>query len=147
MKKGKIIVFDKKSDLSCEKYHKFGRKLLKGSSLVEVLVAMIIIMSSLAAGVILYGKIHKSSLIRMKITANLHVEKIMTETRASKEFVDKEFTIDNIIIQREFIPYEEYENLQVMQVKAINKEGKVLLEKKEIVLLETGSNETKKFEN
>jgi D-ribose pyranose/furanose isomerase RbsD len=113
---------------------KITRMYVKASTLVEVIVAMLIIVSSLFAGAALFVKVEKAYLPGMKINAMFMANSIRSQTHKNKEFFDDVFENNNIKIIRSIKPYKEYDNLHILTFTTETSSGAALFIKKELII-------------
>ncbi len=98
---------------------------LTASTLVEVLVAMVVVMIifSLAMGIVLKVTTSAPSLFRQQ--ANLNIQQILIDSEVSDQPEKEEIMIDSILYIKTVMPYGHYHDLQQIQVTA-QKDGTTL---------------------
>ncbi len=109
-------------------------KKLKASTLLEALVAMVIVMLALGVFTTIYLNVLRSGDYHRKTEAGLLLEKIAMETKQSKTFIDTEFNLEEFVIIKKIITYEGAENLSLLSLKAFDKKEKLLVERNELLL-------------
>ena len=106
---------------------------LKASTLIETIVAMLIItiIFSLAFSIILGIGKNANNMTRTK--AYVLVGTIWQETQAQKAYFDKDFSFRTITIKRSVIETDLNPELITLKVSAFNSRGKKLFEKNELI--------------
>lgn len=111
--------------------------MLKGSTLIETLVAMIIVMLAFGIGLMIYLNVIQSSGAQQKLNAQLQINKVAIETKDKNLFVDGEYTLENLKIVKTLRAYSpESERLKLLKIEAFDWNGKKTGERKELVITE-----------
>ncbi|MCK4661790.1 MAG: type II secretion system protein [Bacteroidales bacterium] len=110
-------------------------KLLKGSTIIEVIVAMMLIMLCYGIITVIFLNIKKTGNNRLKLNAYLLIEHVIQETNKEKSFFDEDYEYDNLIIYKTVSKYQKSEDLKEICFEANNKDGNIIIEKKYIVLV------------
>ena len=108
---------------------------LKASTLVEVIVAMVIISTVFLLSLGVFLNISKHSNNGLKLKAALVSEEIMVSTRQGKLFLDENIPLDNLDIIKQVSSYKSYKDLVLVSIEVKDKRGKSLLVKREIMIL------------
>lgn len=108
------------------------QKKLKGFTLVEAVVSMIIIMVCFSISTMVYLNVVKSDNISSKTKAFLEVKHIASSTFQNHEFFDQTFESDNLTVTRHIEPYQNNPKLKLIIITATNQKGKVLYTFKQI---------------
>lgn len=103
---------------------------------MEVLVAIAIIMTVITIGTIVFLNVTGSSFTGEKLNASLLMNEISISTRKEKTFFDDEITGDGITVSKKIDKYNGQSNLIFLHLAAFNQSGKLLGERKEILLVE-----------
>lgn len=106
---------------------------LKGSTLIEVIVAMVIIMTVHAIALAIFINISGNNNNKIKMKAYLKMEEVWIKTVQESSYFDDEYDFDNIIIKKMISPYEQNKRLKVLQFQAFNMNGKLIIEKKQLI--------------
>ena len=106
---------------------------LQSSTLIEVIIAMLIVLICLFIAFNVYIKTNASANFLQRIQAHLLTEDIFTNTKSKKEYIDKQFEFNNITIHRMIKPYPKSINLVMIELIAMTKKGRILFTKKEVV--------------
>ena len=108
------------------------------STLIEALVAMVIIVFMSGISVMIFLNIDKSGYNRLRTEAIFQINNILIASKKDKIFIDEEYQLDNMIIKKSILPFERISNLKILQVEAQTKSGKFLLSKRELIDCSTG---------
>lgn len=106
----------------------------KGSSLVEVLVAIAICMTIFSIALAILLKANQENSTRLKLQANLFQEELITKVRLNgieenTDFVEQE----GLIVQFEYTDREDYANMKQVTIRILSKNGTPLAIKTLIV--------------
>jgi len=106
---------------------------LKASTLIESLIAMIIMVVSLGIGTLIYTNIMNSDKHRKELKAILLVNKDVVEVKAEKKFIDSEKQIGDWIIKTAVEKYDQSESLYKLSVSVIDQNKKVIIVRNELI--------------
>jgi len=109
---------------------------VKGSTLIEAIIAMLIVTITFAMAMVLMLSISKNSNNSIKTKAYLLTNQIYTQSKAENLYIDQEFDFENVIIKKTILPVKESEELFLLSITAWNKFNNKLVERTEIVNLE-----------
>lgn len=110
---------------------------IRGSTLIETLVAMIIVMLAFGIGLMIYLNVIQSSGVQQKLNAQLQMNRIAIETKDKNLFVDEEDTTGTMKIIKTIQPYSAgSDKLKLMKIEAFDGNGKKLGERKELIKAE-----------
>ena len=113
---------------------KLKNKKLESSTLIEVIVGLVIITITFGIVFRLFVNVNRSENIRLKCNASLLMDKIINSGKADLNYIDEDFDYGYMTIEKTVIPYNKSENLKIMHLKAFDRQKKLILEKKEIIL-------------
>lgn len=99
---------------------------VKASTLVETMVAMVLLCIVMGISMVIFLQSTSSSLNYEKVRASILVQNTIEETRSSFSFSDSEVEVENITLVKSVTPYEGQESLVQVEIVAINSENKVL---------------------
>ncbi len=107
---------------------------IKGSTLIEVIVALLIIL--IVYGILTFfiqklGKQLKHN--KEKSNAYFVIEKTINETKQNNLYYNDEFVTNDIKFVKEVTNYKEYKNIYNLRISAFNKNNVLLVEIKEII--------------
>ena len=108
-------------------------KKLKGSTLVEVLIAMAIVMFVVGLFTTIYLNVLKSSDHYRKIEAALLLDKMAFATKQSRLFLDEEIKADEFVLVKRISPYPGVSNVSRLTLKVFDKSEKLLSERNELI--------------
>lgn len=106
---------------------------LKASTLIEALVAMIIIVVIYTIGLTIFINVNKANNNRLKIEAFLQLEDIVANTKKEARYLDETYDLNNMKIEKIITKYDNNNNLNLLQIKVLTKDNKLLAEHREVV--------------
>jgi len=109
---------------------------VKASTLVESLIAMVIMVVCLGVGTMIYTNVLDSDKQRNKLKAMLLIKKESMEIRSEKNFLDAEKQIGDWIIQRTVEKYDQTENIYKLALSVIDPNKKIIAVHNELILVE-----------
>lgn len=110
-------------------------KKYQGSTLIEVLVAMVIILICAGMGMSAFANLNKDMNGNLDIQAEINMKKIVVDAKAYKKYTDEVFQFEGIRIEKQFRPYQNEKRLILMNVSAFNNRNIKIGEFKEIILV------------
>ena len=111
---------------------------LKASTLVETIIAMLIVTIAFSLALLLMINISRSSNNSLKTKAYFLANNILVQTKAEKTYLDQEFNFGNVVIKKTVTEYENNEELFQLNVSAYDKQNHKLFEQNELVIIERG---------
>lgn len=109
---------------------------VQGSTLIEVLVAMIIIVICLGIASVIILNISKSGNAGLKLFAEQYAEKVIEESKLNLEYQDENYETEGIIIEKRVGLYKNLDGLVELTVTVFNVDMKQLVQKKELIIPE-----------
>lgn len=109
---------------------------LPASSLLEVMVALVVIFTVFGLATSLYVKITMSSYHLAQAKAMAELGKIAADTKLNQTFIDETFPLGSFTVQKTVKEYAAQPNLLEIRFEAKDVNNKVLGEKKQIVTIE-----------
>lgn len=107
---------------------------LKGSSIIEVTVAMVLAGITFGLATAIYFNVVTSSLSSQKLKLSIELKHMAIETRKNETYFDSEIEYgDNVIILKRIEAWNDKPQLLVLHLKALNNDQRVLAEYKELV--------------
>jgi type II secretory pathway pseudopilin PulG len=106
---------------------------LKGSTLIEVMVAMVIVIIIFGLAMMTFINIAKFSNNALKTEAYFNLQKVITETYVNKQFLDEDYEFENMVIRKSITPYPDCKDLRIILFSAYTAENKLIIEKKQVV--------------
>ena len=99
---------------------------VRGSSLIEVITAMIIIGIVFAASVVIYLNVIGSSFVSLKSVAKFHLQEVITKSELEKNYISAEFEFEGVRVFQEVESRPDQPGVKIITWEARNTEGKVL---------------------
>ncbi|OFY26027.1 MAG: hypothetical protein A2275_05835 [Bacteroidetes bacterium RIFOXYA12_FULL_35_11] len=115
-------------------------KKLHASTLIEVLIAMVIIVVVFGIANMIFLNIQKSTNTGIKIAASLELDKIAAETHRNFTYMDEEYKLDRFTIIKKVSNYNKAEELRQLNFEVLDAEGKIILERKELIRIRSIAN-------
>ncbi|HMT27645.1 MAG TPA: hypothetical protein PKD91_00055 [Bacteroidia bacterium] len=106
---------------------------LGASTLIETLIAMIVLFISFVACSAIIVNTIGSSQIPEKVAAEMVISDFVDRTRENAEFYDSETSFDEYTIKRNVYPYKDYINLLVVEIRVLNNRNIEITNRKIIV--------------
>jgi competence protein ComGF len=110
-------------------------KKVKASTMVETIVAMVIIMISMGIGLTLFSNFSRDVNDELRIEAEIKVNSLAVETKLKKTFTDIEIESENLRIQRSILGYDKETRVRELLIEAYSIAGKKACEYKELVII------------
>jgi len=104
------------------------RKKVDGSTLVEVLVSMVIMMIVFSIAIGIYVKVTTSTVSITKQKGELQATSIIRQSINNKDWSDQTILLDSLQFEKKVIPYAGYEDVIEIEVETFNQgisQGKV----------------------
>lgn len=111
---------------------------LKASSLVEVLTAMTIIGVVMGIAMMIFVSVLESDQLYQKHLANHLLNELALQTKNSQLFVDDRIETEYFLVEKNIQSYQGNSELILLHLSAYDKAEKLVLERKELVYLESG---------
>jgi Tfp pilus assembly protein PilV len=108
---------------------------VKASSLIEVLVAMVIMMSTMGIGLAIYQNLTHDSNDDLKIRAEIELNSLASETKLNKTYSEVTIEEEDMRLQRSIEIYEKSKRLRILYLQAFTPFGKKITEYKEIIVI------------
>ncbi len=106
------------------------------STLVEAIIAMLIITIAFSMAMVLMLNISKNSNNSLKTKAYILANDIMVQTKSEKSYIDQEFNYGNIIVKKIVSEYENNEELFQLNISAYDSRNHKLFEQNELIIIE-----------
>ncbi len=111
-------------------------KKLKASSLLETIVALMVIMIVFGIAMTIYVNVMKNSSSLSEVKASLRLDVLAKESKEKKAFFDEDFEEENIDFEKRVTKYQNKEGLLLLELEARDKTNRILAERKEIIVEE-----------
>jgi len=112
------------------------KKKLKASSVLEGLAANALLAIVSVIFSMIYVNVQNSYQMPNKLKASTELERIWTETKKEKKFIDEIIEEKNLVIKKSIEKYRDIDNIRLLKVVITNKKNKVLAERKELIINE-----------
>ena len=109
---------------------------LRAATLIESLIAMIIIVVCLGSGTMIYSNVLSSDKQRVKFKAILLLNREAEQIKKDKFFIDGEQEAGEYIIRRVVKKFPGAENVYSLRMAMLNKEGKIMGTRNELIVIE-----------
>jgi hypothetical protein len=109
---------------------------LKAATLLESIIAMIVIVLCLGIGTMIFVNVLHSDKDKVNLEASLLLNTISKRIQEERIFIDGETIENGYRIQSAFIKYPETENLLQLNMKAFDQNNKLIQERIELIITE-----------
>ena len=99
---------------------------VQGSSIVETITALLIIVISFGAGMSIYLNIITNEQTISKTKTNIILESIMAETMEQKRFLDETIELNGLLIEKVILPFSNGENHRICSISAYHQNGQLI---------------------
>jgi hypothetical protein len=111
------------------------KKKLKAATLLESVIAMVIIVISLSIGIMTFSNILHNDRSATIVKATFLLNDLGTKEKNNRTFIDGEERKENVLLKKTFNKYENTESLLEMKLQAYDQD-KLILETKEVISLQ-----------
>ena len=110
----------------------------KGSSLIEVVIAMVVIVLVFIIALMIVANVTRSSLNLTKAEAEKILDKAIDDAEQSNELssAKKTYDLDGLTISQKIIPYKRNPALAEIQLLALNEKGDTVLMARKVLINE-----------
>lgn len=112
------------------------RMMLNASSLVEAVIAMVVIVIVFGIALIVITNVTRSSLSVTKATAQKVLDKAIADVERTKDLTPAKstFSIDGLAIDQQILPYWKNPALTEVQLSARNEKGDTILTMRKVLI-------------
>ena len=110
--------------------------MLKASTLIESLIAMIIMVVCLAVGTMIYTNVMDSDKQHKQLRAALLLNKEADEVKTEKSYIDSETQVGDWMIKKVIKKYDQTENVYQLSLSVIDQDKKIIAVRNELVVVE-----------
>ncbi len=107
---------------------------MKGSTLLESLVAMVILSFCFSVSVMIFVTVLNSSENKKIVQATLQMNEISLQTQQSKNYLDEEIKTDEFRFVKKINTRENAKGLIEMKIAAFDNKGHLIAERKELII-------------
>jgi len=111
-------------------------KKINSSTLVETIMAMLIVTMVFSIASVVMVNISKNSNNSLKTKAYIFTNDIWVKTHSEKQYIDQDFKLDNILVKRTILEYNNSSELFKLTISAYNMQNHKLFEKNELIIIE-----------
>lgn len=109
---------------------------LKASTLIESLIAMIILVVCLGIGTMVFANVLNSGRERSVLHATLLADEEALKIKAQKNYLDGEENVGDWTLKRTVERYPETENLFLLSIAVIDNNHKIVFVRRELIVVE-----------
>jgi len=109
-------------------------KKLKAYTLIETIIAMVIIMLVFGIAMMIFIKVMKTDRVVRQAEVFFKMNEILNQSKINNEFTDVTLSFDSYEIQRTLLAYEGSEKVKQLVIVAFDMEGKQIAEKIELII-------------
>jgi len=109
---------------------------LKASTLIEVITAMVIILTCAGIAMMIYSNLSRDVNDELRILAEIRINTLAVETKKNSDFTEFTQDFENIRLQRSILLYPKKNRLRVLLIEAFLTSGKKITTYKEIISIE-----------
>jgi prepilin-type N-terminal cleavage/methylation domain-containing protein len=107
----------------------------KASTLIEVLVAMVIILVCAGLGITAFSNLHRDMNGNKQSQAEVYMAKIQNDTKIDSDFTDKDFEFAGLHFERSVLPYNKDKRIRLLRIEAFNNLDRKIGEIKELIMV------------
>ncbi|MBO9702110.1 MAG: hypothetical protein J7604_18015 [Sporocytophaga sp.] len=109
---------------------------IKASSLIEVVVAMVVMVITFGVGMMIYHNILRSGINLQNVKAEMLLSRIAEETVRSKSYFDEDIKEGELIVRKKVGKYQNSTSLLQLEIQVYSKEEKLLAEGNNLILVD-----------
>ncbi|MBI4946039.1 MAG: hypothetical protein HY840_06525 [Bacteroidetes bacterium] len=109
------------------------KKDLQASTLIETIVAMVVLMVCIGIAAMIYVNVTKSGTSREKFHAYVLVNQVAAQSNLQKKYLDEQTEESGITMKKTIEKYGGMDKTFMMKITALDSKGKTLAERKEII--------------
>ncbi|MFI5219202.1 MAG: prepilin-type N-terminal cleavage/methylation domain-containing protein [Bacteroidia bacterium] len=110
-------------------------KKINGSTLIETLVAMVIIIICFGIGTVIYSNVINSVDFRQRLHASMVLNEVSIQSKKDNNYVDNDYEIENLVVKKKINRFMESDDLLQMTLSAYNGKGKLIAQHKEVIFI------------
>ena len=114
---------------------------LKAFSIVETLVALVLISLAFGAGAMIYLNVLSTSNIALKEKANLVLEEIYQKTILTERYVSEELVERQFRVEKKIQPYRNNSKVYLLELKAFDTKDKLMATHRTLITLKSNKEE------
>jgi hypothetical protein len=106
---------------------------LKASTLIEGIVAMVIILTCATIGFTALTKQRKGINSALRVEAEMNIAFVITEAKFSGKLLDASFDYENMRIDMQILDYQKYKNIKLLVCQAFTPQNERICDYREII--------------
>lgn len=110
-------------------------KKIKASTLIESIVAMVIISITMGITFLIITNISAKNNPQLRFKAYIESQQAINNAITSSIIKDDTWRKDGIFVEKRYLEYYNYEDLRVLEIKVFNNAGKLLVLRRTIIRL------------
>jgi hypothetical protein len=107
--------------------------ILKGSTLIETIVAMILILLCFGIFIIIYNNVLSSKNNRIHLSATLLLDDLAIMAHKNNNWIDENVDKEKIKIKKVISAYKDCPSLRTFELKAFDERNQLIVSRKEII--------------
>ena len=111
-------------------------KRIEASTLVESLIAMVVVMVSFGVATTVYVNVMSSGNEMQKLKARTLLQKLAVETKQERLFLDTKMTMDGFVVDKKVVAYNSQKHLFLLKLTAYSATEKQLAVYNELIQTE-----------
>ncbi len=120
---------------------------VKASTLVETIVAMVIIIIAFGTAMLMYLHVTDGERLLARTKADILLQRLAEESKLQQNFEERIYEEGGIKVKKKVAPYPDYSGAYLMNLQATDPKGEVLSEYREVILKESASDVVTKNES
>lgn len=108
-------------------------KKIRGATLFEALISMIIIMMCFGISLMIYLNLVQGENKRKKVNGNCFIDKLAWETKEKNNFTNEKIVTETLIIEKTVQPYLQVKNLSILTFIASDKNNQLVAKRRELI--------------
>ncbi|NQY11241.1 MAG: hypothetical protein HRT71_17220 [Flavobacteriales bacterium] len=105
---------------------------IKAGTLIETLIALVVVMVVFSISIMIYQNVTGGCSSARQLTADLILSDEMINTIKGGSFIDEDIQVKDLTIVKSVEKYDRIEDLLMITLKCIDKDGKELLTKQQL---------------
>lgn len=112
---------------------KLLKKTFQGTTIIEAMIAMVVITIAFAAGMQTVERVWDTEKIGFDFRLENELKALSNRIKADRFFIDEVYQYDDFSINARFSVYENYQNVVQMELKVLNEEENEVTTKRELI--------------
>jgi hypothetical protein len=106
---------------------------VKASSLIEVIVALIIITLIFSFAMTIYLNVQRANFNSLKLTCQMRMSEVFSVSVKTNSYQNREVSYDELVVHQEVRPHSQSANLLIVTLEGRDPNGKIIAEQKHLV--------------